>query len=174
MRYYIEINVKTGKINALPKGEWKAVLEALAAAEKDAAAGNASSGSKTPMSVYMYGSCIAAMAKNGRWKEALEIVDRMIANGVVPNAYALSAAIKACGAALRWREALGLYDKMIDSGILKPDLFCLSAAIDAAGRSGQTEVALRLLGDLRAAGIQPDRFVYRYVRKCRRRGEGRG
>ena len=46
-------------------------------------------------------------------------------------------------------------------GGLKPDLHCLSAAIDAAGGVGDWESAVRLLDDLRAAGIKPDGFVYR-------------
>ena len=142
------------KIKNLPRSDWKAVLRALSAAEQAA-------DSTTPMSVYMYGTCISAMSKCGRWREALEMVDRMMARGVAPNAYAVSAAIRACGGALRWKEAVALHDRMVDTGVMQRDLFCLSAAIDAAGRAGQTEVALRLLGDLRAADIQPDSFVYR-------------
>lgn len=46
-------------------------------------------------------------------------------------------------------------------GGLKPDLHCLSAAIDAVGGVGDWESAVRLLDDMRAAGIKPDGFVYR-------------
>lgn len=48
-------------------------------------------------------------------------------------------------------------------GGLKPDLHCLSAALDAAGGSGDWEAALRLLDEMRASGIKPDEFVYRWV-----------
>lgn len=48
-----------------------------------------------------------------------------------------------------------------EAGGLKPDLHCLSAAIDAAGGAGEWEAALCVLDDLRAAGIKPDDFVYR-------------
>lgn len=46
-------------------------------------------------------------------------------------------------------------------GGLKPDLHCLTAAIDAAGAVGDWESAVRLLNDMRASGIKPDGFVYR-------------
>ncbi|CAN0311387.1 unnamed protein product, partial [Hapterophycus canaliculatus] len=48
-----------------------------------------------------------------------------------------------------------------EPGGLKPDLHCLSAAIDAAGGAGEWEAALRLLDEMRSAGIKPDGFVYR-------------
>lgn len=51
-----------------------------------------------------------------------------------------------------------------EAGGLKPDLHCLSAAIDAAGGAGEWEAALRLLGEMRSAGIKPDGFVYRQAR----------
>lgn len=48
-----------------------------------------------------------------------------------------------------------------EPGGLKPDLHCFSAAIDAAGGVGEWESALRIIDDMRAAGIRPDGFVYR-------------
>jgi len=53
--------------------------------------------------------------------------------------------------------------KTIGESGLKPDLHCLSAALDAAGGSGEWESALRVLDEMRASGIKPDAFVYRYV-----------
>lgn len=51
-----------------------------------------------------------------------------------------------------------------EPGGLKPDLHCLSAAIDAVGAGGDWESAMRVLNDMRAAGIKPDGFVYRLER----------
>lgn len=91
----------------------------------------------------------------------MHILDsRMIVAGVVPNSYAVHAAITACGRSGQWKVGVETLERMLASGVLKPDLFCFGAAIDAAARAGQWEVALGLLGDMRAAEIKPDKLVY--------------
>ena len=116
-----------------------------------------------PMTVYMYTACVTSLSKCGRWREALETLDRMTAAGITPTSHAISATITACGKGGQAQAGLDLLERMRSSGALEPELYCLSAAIDAAGREGRWEAALALLGDLRKAGIKPDKFVYRYV-----------
>lgn len=101
-------------------GDWKAVLRELDAAEGRAAATTAASTSAAvapraePMTVYMYTACITTMSKCKRWREALEVLDRMMAAAeeeggggeLTPNVNTMSAVITACGRCGQGKAAL--------------------------------------------------------------------
>lgn len=107
------------------KGDWRGVLRELGAAERRAdatvAAAAAAAGTAEvpprpePMTVYMYTACITAMSKCKRWKEALGLLDRMLAaaaaageggGGLTPNLNTMSAVITACGRCGQGKAAL--------------------------------------------------------------------
>ena len=112
-------------------GDWKAVLRELDAAERRAAAtlaatlaaaGTAEIAPRPePMTVYMYTACITAMSKCKRWREALAVLDRMLAAAaegggerLTPNVNTMSAVITACGRCGRGKEALEVRRKPRD------------------------------------------------------------
>lgn len=45
------------------------------------------------------------------WKKALDVLEDMKQNGVIPNDFTYSAAITACGNGGQWERALDLIDK---------------------------------------------------------------
>lgn len=117
-------------------GDWKGVLRELDAAEQQAAATLAAvlaaahtadiAPRSEPMTVYMYTACITAMSSCRRWREALGVLDRMMA--------AAAAAVTAEG---EGRGGGG-------GGGLTPNLNTMSAVITACGRCGQGKAALEV------------------------------
>lgn len=116
-------------------GDWRGVLRELDAAERQAAATLAAvlaaantadiAPRSEPMTVYMYTACITAMSSCRRWREALEILDRMMAAAA----------------------AAGEEDEGGDRGGgegLTPNLNTMSAVITACGRCGQGKAALEV------------------------------
>jgi len=95
------------------------------------------------------------------WKHALDLLEQMKKDGVVPDAYSYSAAISACGAEGRWEEALNLIKIMQRGGRRsRPNKIAYTAAISACGRSGEWEHAMELFNDMKKDGLQPDRVSY--------------
>lgn len=114
------------------KGDWRGVLRELTAAEGRAAANLAATLAAAgtseiaprpePMTVYMYTASITAMSKCKRWREALAVLDRMLAagaaaddgrgEGLTPNLNTMSAVITACGRCGRGKEALEVRRKV--------------------------------------------------------------
>lgn len=63
-------------------------------------------------------SAIAAVAKSGRYKEALSMMDQMKKDGLKADVYTFSAAISACGKSGQWEKAIELLNIMPDDGEL--------------------------------------------------------
>lgn len=92
------------KIAALGKeGRWR---EALSAADDAARTDGLSP------DLFVYSSCVGAVAHSGRWQEALALLRRMRTAGIIPTTAVYNAAIHACGSAGKWRRALRLLDEM--------------------------------------------------------------
>ncbi|CAM9882463.1 unnamed protein product [Ectocarpus sp. 12 AP-2014] len=113
-----------------------------------------------PFNIYMYNACITALARCGRWRQALAILDHM---RFTANA-AEAAAAAAAAAALKADPAAG-----IDSGAamsppapaaVRPDVFSYSAAITACGNCGEWRRALALLRVMREQGVPPNVVSY--------------
>eukprot|EP00966_Prymnesium_polylepis_P260406 6015179-Prymnesium_polylepis.1 len=83
-----------------------------------------------------------AAAREGEWRAALALVDRMACSSLVLEAYASSALIAACGKAGEWRHALRLLDVRVGG---RPTAACYTAAAAACGRARQWREALRVL-----------------------------
>ncbi|MEP3016665.1 MAG: hypothetical protein ABJO65_19790 [Hyphomicrobiales bacterium] len=138
-------------------GDWRAGLDELEVAEQAADADPTLAG----MTFFMYGSCLGRMAKGRRWKEALEILERMRARGMQPDTFCLSAATKACGACKKWQEALALLElERQRAGQGRVDNYCMSAAVYACGNAGQTGKALELLEEIKAGNQTPHSHSY--------------
>lgn len=106
-----------------------------------------------------YNACITALARCGRWRQALAILDHMRFSA---NAAEASAATATAAAALKADPAA-----RIDSGAaavksppapvaVRPDVFSYSAAITACGNCGEWRRALALLRVMREQGVPPN------------------
>ncbi|CAM9959516.1 unnamed protein product, partial [Ectocarpus sp. 8 AP-2014] len=109
-----------------------------------------------PFNIYMYNACITALARCGRWRQALAILDHM--------RFTANAAEAAAATALEADPAAG-----IDGGAamlppapaaVRPDVFSYSAAITACGNCGEWRRALALLRVMREQGVPPNVVSY--------------
>lgn len=100
-----------------------------------------------------YNACITALARCGRWRQALAILDHMRFTANAAEAAAAATAFKADPAA------------GIDGGAamspsapaaVRPDVFSYSAAITACGNCGEWRRALALLRVMREQGVPPN------------------
>lgn len=173
------------KIKKMPDAAWKGVLTELEMAEErssrtktDAAGGGGGGGGAVgvlagaPVTNRMYCSCIAHMARNKRWKEALGILRRMREKGVVPTSATYNAAITACGNAGQGGQALEVLQEMRNADDVQPDVVSYTAAISACGTEWRT--ALELLAEMRGKGVAPNSFTFNAVMTaCDRGGQWR-
>lgn len=95
-------------------------------------------------SKYRCNACITALARCGRWRQALDVLDGM--RRAAAEAYANGD----LGAGPKGRE------------LIVPDVFSYSAAITACGNAGQRRRALALLSDMRAEGVRPNVSCFFY------------
>lgn len=105
---------------------------------------------------------IAALAKNGWWKEGLKVYLEM--KQVLPKDAKLGldclyAASQACGQNGDWKGCVNLLDEMRAIGIT-PNSDCYAAAIQACGKTGQGEKVLDLLAEVMEDGSVTDPSIY--------------
>ena len=74
----------------------------------------------------------------------------------VPDAVAATTLFAVCSAPEHWAVALEAHEAFPGQA----DRRMYNALVSAAGRCGQCNAALRLLDDMRAEGVQPDRVTY--------------
>lgn len=149
------------------KGDWRGALSLLRRAEADGASVN----------VIMYNAAIAALAKSGRWKEAMSILDGMeeASKGVARDIVSFSSAMDACRAAGKADEAHALLSRMLlAGGSVKPNTRCFNTVLAALAKRGQYRRALSVVeADMPGAGAKPDlRTWSTLLDACRAGGEG--
>jgi len=112
-------------------------------------------------SIYSYGAAIQACGKDGRWVEALELLDIVLMSDrdIEPNAFVFSAAISACANGNQYKKAIEVFYQMEPAGV-KPDRVCYNAAITSCARSGKWDLATGLLDEMTAVhGIEADEYT---------------
>lgn len=94
---------------------------------------------------FSYSSAISCCGAEGRWEEALELMDRMRKGGprTRPNRVAYTAAISACGRSGEYTNALRLFRDMKDEG-LAADIVAYNALFNALRVGKQPDVAYEL------------------------------
>eukprot|EP00752_Nemacystus_decipiens_P017812 g15970.t1 len=112
--------------------------------------------------VHGYNACISGMAKARRWADALALLQRMRAAGVAPNTACYSNAILACCRCGEYRHAPLLRREMTLTNIPQT-LTCYRLELEHFGNGGRWGAALRLLSELKEAGLTPDAKVYNGV-----------
>lgn len=100
-----------------------------------------------------FNAAISACARNGRWREGLEILKSIDESGLTPDVMSFSAAISACEKDENWEQAIELLDSMRTRGI-SPNVICFNAALSSC--VGQWERAIALLQSHADYEIQPD------------------
>ena len=68
-----------------------------------------------------YNSALRTLAKAGRWKEAVEVVDRILEAGLRPDNDTARAAVEACQAGGQMEEARKAIEKIEASGVVVDD-----------------------------------------------------
>lgn len=98
---------------------------------------------------FSYSSAIACCAAEGRWKEALELLEIMEKGGprTRPNKIAYSAAISSCGKSGQVDQAFLLFSKMKDQGIAA-DRVAYNALFSALRVSKKADMAYELWNEM--------------------------
>lgn len=163
-RSFVEKIMTMARVN---KRNWRPILTELEAAQAElklaavtAEASGASSG-EWRMTDFMYHSCMSALGKYGRWREALNIFHNMRANGVEHTTFSVACALNACAKAGEWEPALKLLEEKQEE--IELNAVCYNAAITACGIGRQPERGLRLLRDMPKFGVVPDIYSYNIV-----------
>ncbi|CAN0427513.1 unnamed protein product, partial [Hapterophycus canaliculatus] len=139
------------------QGNWRGVLALLKGAEDDG----------TGMNRIMYGASMSALARNGRWKEAVSILDSMPAKGVLRDDRSFWSAIEACRVARKPERAYavlsGMREQWAQAGgetgkrAVRPTAWCFNTVLAAFAKEGQSLRALSLVEvDMAEAGVTPD------------------
>ena len=127
---------------------------------------------------------------NPRWKEALELLEEMIAEGgragagarrsrpdrgvVAPSVVSYNAAISACARGRKPELALELLGDMRERSGIPPDLYSYAAALLGLAKAGRSTRALQLLDEMRGAGTAPDSVcLVAAMEACATRGSWR-
>jgi pentatricopeptide repeat protein len=98
---------------------------------------------------FCYSSAISCCGAEGRWKEALDLIDTMKRGGprTRPNRIAYTAAIGACGKAGKAKQALELFQAMKNEG-LSADRVAYNSLFTALRVAGDAEKTYELWGEM--------------------------
>eukprot|EP00977_Amphora_coffeiformis_P012222 scaffold3023_cov175-Amphora_coffeaeformis.AAC.13 len=107
---------------------------------------------------FSFSSAISCCGSEGRWEEALELMEKMRQGGPAtrPNKIAYTAAITSCGRNGKDEHALKLFAQMKEEG-LEADRVAYNALFSALRVSKRPDVALELWDEM--LGVQPSRTL---------------
>ncbi|CAM9780566.1 unnamed protein product, partial [Hapterophycus canaliculatus] len=112
----------------------------------------------TPHLCKRYNACITALARCGRWRQAMAILDHMRYTANAIEAAAAAAAGPEADATTSTNGATVRPASVPD--VVRPDVVSYSAAITACGNSGEWRRALALLRVMREQGVPPNVVSY--------------
>jgi len=101
-----------------------------------------------------------ANAGPAHWRDAVCTYDRMLASGVMPNAYTLAVLVRGLAASDRCAEAGKYLVEMLDRG-MRPNVATYLAAFEAYLRMGKVEEGKALLETMEGKGFVPDEEAVR-------------
>ena len=101
-----------------------------------------------------------ANAGPAHWRDAVRTYDRMLASGVMPNAYTLAVLVRGLAASDRCAEAGKYLVEMLDRG-MRPNVATYLAAFEAYLRMGKVEEGKALLETMEGKGFVPDEEAVR-------------
>lgn len=144
------------KINQMPGYDWAGVLRELENVEQ---ASKLDASSVESVSLAAYAACLCHIAKCARWKEALEVLERIRAAGFTPDELCVGAALRACNQAGQWQRTLQLLGRARCWGT-ELGVASYNAAIRACRGLGQWEESVAILRKMPALGVAPDVTSY--------------
>ena len=101
---------------------------------------------------------ITGLARHGRGKEALELLDEMVAYGVKPNAVTFTSLFSACCHAGLVEEGLQLFHSMRSKFGVTPGIQHYGCIVDLLGRAGHLKEAYDFV---RGMPVEPDAILWR-------------
>eukprot|EP00928_Gymnodinium_smaydae_P089812 TRINITY_DN73715_c0_g1_i1.p1 TRINITY_DN73715_c0_g1~~TRINITY_DN73715_c0_g1_i1.p1 ORF type:complete len:1002 (-),score=186.01 TRINITY_DN73715_c0_g1_i1:71-3076(-) len=107
-------------------------------------------------------SAIAACARAGQRRRAVELLAFMEQERLRPNLRSFVSAITACARDGDWRQAEELLERARRAG-LTPDVASMNAVISAHAKVGRAEPALRLLAEISEVQLEPDVITFNSV-----------
>ncbi|MED6111794.1 hypothetical protein PIB30_055623 [Stylosanthes scabra] len=118
--------------------------------------------------VCTWNAMISALASNGRDKEALDLFDKMKAEGLKPNSITLVAVLTACARGKFVREGLELFRSMSNDFKVEPVMEHYGCVVDLLGRAGHLQEAADIIRNM---PFEPDASVLgAFLGACRIHG----
>lgn len=147
------------RVKDMPREDRKAAFRELEAAERQQLEA-LETGNKCNrahgMTGYIYHSCISALAKDGRRREAIDVLGRIQRSGEVPpKVHCVTAALNACANASQCAPALELLTEARGWGF-EGNAISYNVVLSGLGRGGVWETALRLFREMGALDVPPD------------------
>eukprot|EP00439_Symbiodinium_sp_Y106_P033337 s3406_g3.t18 len=105
---------------------------------------------------------ITACARAARWRDALQILERMRSDSVQPNLSSCNSVISACERGSRWPGALALL-RDLKSWKIHADVVGLNAVLKALAKASRWRQVSCLLLALQEEGVEPDLVSYTAV-----------
>ncbi|KAG9455051.1 hypothetical protein H6P81_007955 [Aristolochia fimbriata] len=119
--------------------------------------------------VITWNSLLIGYAQHGFGKEALEIFNLMLVEGIKPNGITFIGVLSACGHAGLVEEGVSYFDLMSREHGIVPQIDHYSCMVDLYGRSGQVRRAYDFIEKM---PIEPDKVIWRsFLAACRSRRE---
>ena len=112
---------------------------------------------------FHYSAIISKCAKQKQSDKALDLLERMIAQGVAPRASVFGAAIDTHAKVGQYESAISLLNDMEDKYGVEPTVKCFSAAISACEKAAKWEEAVKLLRAMAERGVEPNVISYNSV-----------
>lgn len=153
------------RIRATNQGHAGGGLEGGAARTEREQPGTLDTGNKyngaNGITVYMYHRCISVLAKNDRWRKALDVLDgRRRRGGVIPNVHCVTDALSACANAGQWERALELLTEAQGWGF-EGNTISYNVVLNGFDKGGLSESALKTFREMETLGVPGDAFTYK-------------
>eukprot|EP00439_Symbiodinium_sp_Y106_P033312 s3406_g3.t14 len=123
---------------------------------------NESKESRLGLDVHGFQAIITACARAARWRDALQILERMRSDSVQPNLSSCNSVISACERGSRWPGALALL-RDLKSWKIHADVVGLNAVLKALAKASRWRQVSCLLLALQEEGVEPDLVSYTAV-----------
>ncbi|KAJ4851382.1 Pentatricopeptide repeat-containing protein, chloroplastic [Turnera subulata] len=117
-----------------------------------------------PWSFLSYTALINSYGRNGEYKVALELLERMkTKDKIQPNILTYNTVINSCArGGLEWEGLLGLFAEMRHEGV-RPDLVTYNTLLWTCGNRGLGEEAVKIFRTMNEGGVLPDITSFTYL-----------
>eukprot|EP00440_Ansanella_granifera_P038848 gb/GFBE01042151.1/.p1 GENE.gb/GFBE01042151.1/~~gb/GFBE01042151.1/.p1 ORF type:complete len:963 (+),score=290.52 gb/GFBE01042151.1/:1-2889(+) len=114
---------------------------------------------KMQFSIVTYNSLIDACARSGEMHRVQPLLEDMSKQGILPNVITYSTVLKGYCAANRLNEAFELLEDMKKNSNIRPDEVTYNTLLDGCARYGLFEKGMKVMDEMRAAGVPPSNFT---------------